>query len=248
MQKLKNKEVLTKVEEMIYSRKITCPICNNKFTSMKVKESKLRVEEPHTDLFIQYKGNVHPLQYNAVVCPMCGYAALDNKFDKILPRHKEIIKEKVVSKWMSTDYTKQRTIDESIVCFKLALYSAEQIGAKKMELAGMCLKIGWLYRIKENEEKKDDTKNDREEKRFLRLSAELYEKAFTTEDSDMDEITLMYLIGETYRRLGEVDKAVNWLGKVISSPYIRSNPKIEKLAREQWQEIKELTKEESSEE
>lgn len=225
------------MEEMIYSRKVICPICKNKFTSMKVKESKLRVEEPHTDLFIKYKGSVHPLQYSAIVCPMCGYAALENNFDKILPRHKEIIKEKVMSKWMSTDYTKKRTIDESIVCFKLAIYCAEIIGTKKVELAGMCLKLAWLYRIKEDEN----------EKHFLKLAVDLYEQSFTTEESDMDQITLTYLIGELYKRTGEIDKAVSWLGKVIANPYIRSNPKIEKLAREQWQEIKELSKEESSE-
>lgn len=231
---IKTKEDLVELKDMIYSRKVSCPICKKNFTNMKVMESKLRVEEAHTDLFIKYKGNVHPLQYNAIVCPQCGYAALENNFNKILPRNHDIIKEKVSSKWAGKDYTGKRTLKESIICFKLALYCAELIKSKKVELAGMCLKIAWLYRIKENEEKN--------EAKFLKLSVELYEASYLSEDSDMDEITLTYLMGELYRRLGEVDKATSWLSKVVANPYIKSNPKIEKLAREQWQEIKELSK------
>ena len=220
------------MEEMIYSRKLKCPICKNDFKNMKVKESKLRVEEAHSDLFTKYKGDIHPLQYAAIVCPKCGYAALEGNFDKILPRHHAIIKEKVSSKWIGKDFTEKRTIEESIVCFKLALYCAELIQTKKAELAGICLKIAWLYRMKEDEE----------ENKFLKLSVDLYEESFAGEDGAMDEITLTYLIGEIHKRLGDVDDAVNWIGKVISNPYIKSNPKIEKLAREQWQEIKEISR------
>lgn len=229
---VKIKEDLIELKDMIYSRKIICPICRENFTSMKVMESKLRVEESHTDLFIKYKGDIHPLKYNSIVCPKCGYAALESKFNKILPRHHDIIKEKVSSKWVFKDYTGKRNINESIICFKLALYCAELTKSKKIELAGICLKIAWLYRMQEDEK----------ENKFMKLSVELYEASYSSEDSEMDEITLTYLMGEIYRRLGEIDKATSWLGKVISNPYIKSNPKIEKLAREQWQEIKELSR------
>lgn len=218
------------MEQMIYSRKLTCPVCANKFNSMKVMESKLRVEETDTDLFTRYKGDIHPLRYNAIVCPNCGNSALEENFKNMSARKKEIIKEKVTPKWSGKNFTKERSLNESIVCFKLALYCAEITGAKKAELAGICLKTAWLYRIKKDEK----------ETKFLGLAARLYEESFSEEDNIMDELTLLYLIGEINRRLGEMDKAIQWIGKVISNPYIKNNPKIERLARDQWETIKEF--------
>lgn len=215
---------------MIYSRKVACPVCNHKFTSMKVIESKLRVEENDTDLFTKYRGDVHPLQYNSVVCPSCGNSALENNFKNMIPRKKEVIKEKVTPKWCGQDYTKKRTLDESIICLKLVLYCAEITKSKKAELAGICLKIAWLYRIKEGAE----------EMKFLKLSVKLYEESFKEEDIEMDELTLTYLIGELNRRTGDMEKATSWLGRVVSSPYIKNNPQIEKLARDQWELMKEF--------
>lgn len=214
---------------MIYSRKLTCPVCRNKFTSMKVKESKLRIEETDTDLFIKYKGDDHPLKYSAVVCPECGYSSLEQNFDYINTKRQTLIKEKITPKWVKKDYTQNRTLKESIDCFKLSLYCAEVMGFKKVELAGICLKIAWLYRLKK----------DKTEVRFLEISRRLYEQSYTEEDSEMDEITLLYLIGELSRRVGDMKNAITWLGRVISNPYIKNNPQIEKLARMQWEDIKE---------
>lgn len=218
------------MEQMIYSRKLTCPVCSNKFTSMKVMESKLRIEETDTDLFVKYKGGVHPLRYGAIVCPECGNSALEENFKGMNARKKEVIEEKVTPKWSKRNFTKERSLNDSIVCLKLALYCAEITGARKAELAGICLKTAWLYRIKQDEK----------EIKFLGLAARLYEESFSEEDSGMDELTILYLIGEINRRLGEMDKAIKWIGKVISNPYIKNNPKIEKLARDQWEVIKEF--------
>lgn len=214
---------------MIYSRKLTCPVCKNNFTNMKVKESKLRIEKTDTDLFVQYRDDVHPLMYNAVVCPECGYSSLENNFDQISSTRRDMIKKNITSKWIKKHYTESRTLDESIACFKLSLYCGEVMKFKKAELAGICLKIGWLYRLKDDEK----------ENRFLTIARNLYEESYIEEDSAMDEITHLYLIGELSRRVGDMDKAVTWLGRVVSNPYIKNNPQIETLARDQWEDIKE---------
>ena len=228
-----------KEEKMIYSIKLTCPVCNHKFTNMKVMESKLRAEETDSDLFTKYKGGIHPLIYNAVVCPECGNSALEENFRKINPRKKETIKEEITPRWTKQDHTKERTLKESVVCLKLVLYCTQITGGKKAELAGICLKIAWVYRIKQEEEK---------EMKFLRLAARLYEESYAEEDGQMDELTITYLIGELNRRTGDMEKAMNWLGKVVSSPYIRNNPQIEKLARDQWEIMKEYRNSKKQEE
>lgn len=218
-----------KVDKMIYSIKLTCPVCANKFTNMKVMESKLRAEEVDTDLFTRYKGGVHPLIYNAIVCPECGNSALEENFRSISPRKKETIKEQITPRWTKQDHTQERTLAESIVCLKLVLYCAQITGAKKAELAGISLKIAWVYRIKEDEK----------EMKFLKIAARLYEESYAEEDGQMDELTITYLIGELNRRTGDMEKATSWLARVVSSPYIKNNPQIEKLARDQWETMKE---------
>ncbi|WP_041701974.1 DUF2225 domain-containing protein [Gottschalkia acidurici] len=214
---------------MIYSKKLTCPVCGNKFTSMKSMDSKLRVERIDSDFLTHYRGETIPLKYSVFVCPKCGYSAVENSFDNMNTRKKQIIKDEITKKWVEKDYTKERTMQDAIMCYKLALYCGEVLQLKKVELASICLKIAWLYRIN----------NDENEKRFLKLSVELYEKSYSEEESNMDELTLIYLIGNLYMRIGDIDQATNWMGKVISNPYIKSNPKIEKLSREQWGIIKE---------
>ncbi len=214
---------------MVYSRKLTCPVCKNNFTNMKVKESKLRIEQTDTDLFVKYIGDTHPLMYSAIVCPECGYSSLENNFENVNPRKRKVIEDTITPRWIKKDYTETRTIDESIDCTKLSLYCAEVMKFKKIELAGICLKIGWLYRLK----------GDEMEKRFLSLSRNLYEESYLEEESEMDEITHLYLIGELSRRIGDMPSAINWLGRVISNPYIKNNPQVEKLARDQWEDVKE---------
>lgn len=216
------------MQEMIYSKKIVCPVCKHKFTSMKSMESKLRVEKVDTDFLTYYEGDNIPLKYNVTVCPKCGYSALDSNFNKINPRKANEIREKVTSKWKEQDFTGKRTIEEALICYKLSLYCSQVIGSKKVELAGICLRIAWMYRILGSEK----------ENEFIKLSAKLYEESYTTEETNMDELTITYLIGELYRRIRDIEKATNWMGKVISSPYIKTNPKIENLARDQWQIIK----------
>lgn len=218
-----------KEKDIIYSRKVTCPVCSNKFTSMKTMESKLRVASTDSDLFTRYKTKTHPLKYNTIVCANCGYSALEENFKAISAKKKQIIEEKVTPRWVRQDYTGTRTLNESIICFKLVLYCTQITGARKAELAGICLKIAWLYRLKE----------DKEENTYLELSKKLYEQSFKEEDNVMDELTLLYLIGELNKRLGNMDEAITWISRVISSPYIKNNPQIEKLARDQWEELKE---------
>ena len=82
------------MEEMIYSISLTCPVCSFKFKNMKVKESKLRIVEMQADLFTIYRGEIHPLIYDAIVCPNCGNSALEDKFRTISGWRKQIITER----------------------------------------------------------------------------------------------------------------------------------------------------------
>jgi len=212
--------------EEIYRKKLKCPSCANEFTSTKVKSSKLRVDKRDSDFLVYYKGE-NPIKYNVFVCPHCGYAAQEINFDKLNHNKVEVVSRYITSKWKRKDYTGVRTIEDAIECNKLALYCGELIGLKKLELGNICLRLAWLYRMIDKED----------ENRFLQNAVALFEEAYLNESlvgSTLDEVTLAYLIGELYRRTGQNSLAISWFEKAVSNPLIKTNPRVENLAREQW--------------
>ena len=217
--------------EELYNKRIKCPLCNTEFTSSKVKSSRLRVVKRDSDFLVYYKGE-NPIKYSVFVCPKCGYAAQEANFNNLPQNKKDVVRKYITNRWHKKDYSGARSIQDAIICNKLALYCGQLIDLKKMDLGNICLRIAWLYRMLE----------DKQEQRFLQNAVDLFEEAFYNEsliNSSMDEVTLGYLIGELHRRAGDYSTAISWFGKIVSSPSIKTNPRVEKLAREQWHLAKE---------
>ncbi|SHH60289.1 hypothetical protein SAMN02745135_01347 [Caloranaerobacter azorensis DSM 13643] len=217
--------------EELYTKKVKCPVCKNDFTTSKVKSSKLRIEKRDTDFFTYYRGE-NPLKYSVFVCPECGYAALEDKFDKIKSKDIEVIKQNVSDKWRKREFSLKRSVDDAIVCYKLALYCGQLLNFKNYDLGNITLRLAWMNRLNEN---------SKEEERFLKLSAELFENAYYNEDipsTPFDELSLAYLIGELHRRLGDREEALKWFSKVISNRAVKNNPRLDKLVRDQWYLVK----------
>ncbi len=211
----------------LYDKKIKCPVCDMQFSSKRVRRSKLRIEKRDSDLFTYYKGE-NPVKYGVYVCPMCGYAATEEKYSKVNDEERSVIREKVTTKWKEREFSGVRSVDESIICYKLALYCGEVLSFKKLYLGNICLRLAWLFRIKND---------DDNEKKFLDFALKLFDEAYMQESiagSSLDEITLTYLLAELNRRLGNRDKAISWFSQVVSHPMIDTKPNIKKLAREQW--------------
>lgn len=213
----------------LYDKKIKCPVCNNQFTTKKVRTSKLKLIKRDADFLSYYEGE-NPLFYNVFVCPNCGYAALDEKFNKIKPREKEKIKNTISIKWNERNFSDKRTVDEAIDTYKLALLSGEILEYSKYDLGNICLRLCWLNKIKEDKEEED---------RFAILARDLYRQAYTTESINMGTTTLSYLIGELSRQIGDREEALNWFNTTLRSPDIKENVALEKIVREQWQLTKE---------
>ncbi|NMB27101.1 MAG: DUF2225 domain-containing protein, partial [Tissierellia bacterium] len=127
----------------------------------------------------------------------------------------------------------KRTVDDAIETYKLALYIGQLLDYKRIDLGSLCLSIAWLYRIKEDLE---------EEKRFLKLTKNLFEEGYykeTLEDTNMEELRLDYLLGEISRRLEDKEDALKWFNTTLSNPRLKSKPVIEKIVREQWRLMRE---------
>jgi len=216
----------------IYEKTLECPVCGSPIKAPFVKSSAIYVESRDTDLCVYYKG-VNPLLYDVIVCGECGYAALSKNFGKLTKWDVESLKEKVASKWVKREIPFERTVDDAITLYKLALITAtSKRKVNKYEVAGILLRISWLYRLSQDKEK---------ELEFQKLALQTYKDAFEHEEGSTDEIdlaTVMYLIGELSRRVGEIDEARKWFSRLISSKEARNNPHILELARDQIQVIK----------
>ncbi|MFZ5351608.1 MAG: DUF2225 domain-containing protein [Bacillota bacterium] len=219
------------MSEALYEKEIKCPICNNKFKTMKVRKNACIVDKKDSDFCTHYK-NHNPIFYEIFVCPFCGYSASESSFEDLTKNEVQRLKEVFSGFRVSRSFCDERNISDAIDSFKLALYTSKSKEAKDSIIAGTCLKIAWLYRYL----------GDAKERTFIEYALENYVKAYNVEDfpiGSFDEITMQYIMGELSRRLGKYDDAILWLSKAVSNPERSKNPRIEKMAREQWALAKE---------
>lgn len=221
-------------DKILYLKKVKCPVCNNEFETSKIRSSRLRIEKKDTDLLTYYKTE-NPIKYNIFVCPECGFSAMEKRFVKMKSEQREIIKEKVSTKWVSRDYSGYRSIEKALETYKISLYCGQLLQIGSYELGTICLRIGWLNRMIKNPE----------ENKYLRFTINLFEDFYfngTFSGETSDDVTIGYLIGELHRRLGENKEAIDWFSRTLSSPNINNNFRLKKLAREQWSMAKESAK------
>lgn len=217
----------------LYDKKVECPICKIEFRTKKVRTSRLRLIKRDED-FLNHYNVENPIKYNIFVCPNCGYAALESRFDKITREEVEQVIKNISSKWHQRDLGGVRSIDEAIKSYKLALITGTVVKTTKLEQGTICLNIGWLYRLKEEEE---------EELRFLSLAREKFIEAFNTQSlagTGMDDSKLSYLIGELSRRLNNKEEALSWFNTCLGMAETKMNPAIDNIAREQWRLVRDM--------
>ena len=65
---------------------------------------------------------------------------------------------------------------------------------------------------------------------------------------NLTEVTLTYLIGELLRRIGNIDEALSYLGRVVSNPQAKNEKRILDMAREAWHVARDMKKETGKEE
>ncbi|UTR09127.1 DUF2225 domain-containing protein [Evansella sp. LMS18] len=181
-----------------YDKKIICSLCGNAFTSKKIRSRAIRVEKAESDFCLQHKDStLNPVLYEIYVCPECGFAFNEQFDDNLSAEAEEVFRLKISSNWKKQSYGEERSYEEAAKTLKLALLSAEQTVQTPVVKAGLCLRLSWLYRYMENE---------KEEARFQRHARSFYEVSYTEGDfknKSMTEITVLYLIGELSRRVGD---------------------------------------------
>ena len=218
------------MNQFLYNKEVTCPVCSKKINVTKVKSKGSKVSKRDTDFCVFYEG-INPLFYDVWVCENCGYAAQSERFEEIPTKDAKLILQKLTPRWNKRSFAGERSIDTAIETFKLLLFNLQLRGAKSSEYARACIRIAWLYRMK----------NDEKEQEFLIFALKHYTDTYEKENfpvDKLDEYTCLYIIGELNRRAGKYEEAVKWLSRLMSSPDARKNPGLIDTARDQFQLVK----------
>lgn len=242
-QKITQKPKVTE-EELLFDKKFICPSCEHEFTSKMLRAGKVKLIGSDLDLRPMYE-IIEPLKYDAVVCPKCGYGALNRFWTPLMDAQAKLISEQISNNFKGMPLLGDSySFDEALLRYKMVLMSAIVKKAKASEKAYTCLKMGWLLRAKAESLAKDLDKRDalveglqKEEEECLKNAFEGFKAAFEKESfpmCGMDEVTVTYLVGELARRCGNFEESGRWISRVLTNK--NANERIKNKARE----IKEL--------
>lgn len=222
------------MENILYEKEFKCPICGQKFNSMKVKMSKLELEQRTSDLRTVYK-NFNPFYYWILVCPYCGYSATEEHMETVMPAQKKKLKDAMLTKWVERDYGGERNLKTAITTVLLGLSTAEIAGFEYYEISSITLTLARLYQEDGNEE---------QYKRFLTDSRDALIQVFMEGEEHMpegmSEGILCYLIGELSRELGDKKNASTYMGMALQNEGLKEDLGMSDLMHDQWHLIREM--------
>ncbi|MCR5757824.1 MAG: DUF2225 domain-containing protein [Selenomonas sp.] len=219
--------------EFTFTVEKPCPICGESTRVVKTK-SKLTVERTDEDFCVHYK-DFNPYLYKIWFCEKCGYAADEKTFLGSMPVvHKKKIKEFLDQRKLGMQFVEEREVPDAVAAYKLAIFYAEMTDQPLAKRAGMYLGLGWIYRYSGEQEK---------EYEMMQKAAELYDQSIMTErypQNGMSDDTAVYLVGAIYYRMGEYEKATQYLSRLIGDQSLRDKDiQLYKRARDLWQTIRE---------
>jgi uncharacterized protein len=217
----------------MFDRNVECLLCKKTFTSKAIRSRFIKVASYDTDFFPHYaEGTVNGLLYNIFVCPHCGFS-FSKEFSKYFaPGTKEAIIEKICSHWTPHSFSDERTIGEAIQTYMLASMCAILKKEKHITVAGIYLRIAWLYRLQQN---------DKQELRFMKLALHEYDESFSHGDysgTQMSEVRILYMAGELSRRIADIPAATKYFSMVLERQKSTVETSIIQMARDRWAEIK----------
>lgn len=220
--------------EYTYTVEKPCPVCGEKTHATKLK-ARLITLGTDEDFCVHYEG-VNPYRYRIWLCEHCGFAADEKQFteEPLSARDKAKIQELLEGRKINLPYTEERTVEDAIRAYKLAIYFVERVGWPLQKKAGYCMGMAWVYR---------DTEEHEKEAEMLRCAAELYEKSVMTEHypiHGMSDSMALYIAGAAYYRMGDYEKATQILSRIMSDQEVRKNDvKLFERTQNLWLDLRE---------
>ncbi|BDU50290.1 DUF2225 domain-containing protein [Haliovirga abyssi] len=228
----------TKLDEVIWEKEVECPVCGTNFITYNFKSKSLPIKEKESD-FHEIYDFLNPLVFDIWVCPECLYASKREDFEDVnMELIEKIAKDKSKRKKIANkaDFNLPRNNELGILSYRLAIMSYRYRKQSNAFFGSLYLKACWIAR----EQRDIDV-----EMEFMRLVTDYYEKALSSGEKiggQLSELGLIYLLGELYRRLGDLDKAGKYFMKVKQDPEVKKEKAILRMSDAQMELVKEAKK------
>lgn len=182
---------------------LTCPVCDNGFRSQTVVATN-GFGGKRTD-FHERAAGMQPLPYFVHLCTHCGFAGVERDFGEAA-EPTEGLREHV---WSTLAPSLQRELPSGSLKYEHAARVAEWQGSDARYLADLYLRAAWCA---------VDKLDSEAERFFRRKAAWRFAEALQSYDgvpSD-ERAVLTYLVGELWRRVGDLTQANAWFDRVPS--------------------------------
>ncbi len=181
---------------------LRCPICDNCFESDAVVATNA-FGGKRTDFHERASGR-QPLAYLVHMCRTCGYSGLERDFAdeaEVTIGLKEHVWKELAPIASSAAMTGSEKYEAAA---KVAMWQ----GADQRHVADLWLRAAWCC---------VDECDVEAERYFRRLAAKWFESALACFDGvpQAERAVLTYLVGELWRRIGDVKLAGDWFDRVI---------------------------------
>ena len=179
---------------------LSCPICGNSFQSQAVVTTNA-FGGKRTD-FHERAAGTQPLAYLVHMCDECGYSGGERDFNReaeVSP----LLKEHVFNEL--APIVAQATTGSGK--YEAAAKVAEWQGMEERHIADLLLRAAWCC---------VDEGDIEAERYFRRHAAWMFERALSRYDgvSREERAVLTYLVGELWRRIGDLEQSRGWFDKV----------------------------------
>lgn len=220
------------LNNLLYQAEQWCPVCGQHFTVTKVRSRLVKLRQD-TDFCTYYEG-VNLYYYAVWVCEHCGYGAQDAFFEQISQAGVQRLREYLTKNKVHLQVAGERNLFQAVAVYRVALQCAKVIHLPDSRLAGLHMRLAWVYRMA-------DMKN----KELAALDTALfhYEQAYLREKTPllgiMSETALAYVLGELSWRLDRVKQAAHYYSQVVRDREAgQREPRIVELARTAYQELR----------
>ena len=96
-----------------------CPICGKGFKNPTVKSSKAVMVG--STWICGPRQKINPLKYDVVLCPHCGYSALERYFKTVTQVQKQLIQEKICANYKEREEKETFSYEDGFLRYKMAM-------------------------------------------------------------------------------------------------------------------------------
>ncbi|WP_141433863.1 DUF2225 domain-containing protein [Bacillus sp. 03113] len=217
----------------LYNKSYKCPLCCQTFSTKKMRSRFIKVSHYDTDFCPTYfSDELNPIFYFINICPSCGYSFSNAFLDFFPPNTKNTLYDQVCRHWVTQDFGGIRKIEDAIKTLKLAAYCANLKKEKHITVAGLYIRLAWMYR---------SMGLQKEELRFMNIALTEYLESYLIEDyqgTQVSELKVLYLIGELSRRTKRTEQSIRYFSKIIEQQNQSNEPRIIEMAKDRWHDIR----------